>query len=317
MSSGTSVVVCAYTIDRWEGLSAAVRSLLEQQPPIGEIIVVIDHNDELAERAARHLPGCRVIESSHEPGLSGARNTGLAVSNGALVAFLDDDAIALPGWHAALVAAFSDRSVIGAGGTALPLWQVPPPEWLPPAFLWVVGCTYEGHPETAVAVRNVLGCNMAFRRSSLIDIGGFRSELGRKGALPFGAEETEICIRLVRHAPGTVILYVPDAVVRHSVPRSRTSWGYFRRRCFAEGLSKAVLSGLVGSGAALRTERRYVRSVLPRAIARAVSDAVRLRKADQILRAAAILGGLTFTAAGYAWGTMLGTTSVGSRIHEP
>jgi glycosyltransferase involved in cell wall biosynthesis len=312
-SREVTALVCAYTLDRWDDLQRSIASLVAQEPPLSEIIVVIDHNPELLDRATEILAGCRILPSVGEPGLSGARNTGLAAATSEIVAFLDDDAVALPGWHAGLAGVFADEAVLAAGGPALPRWVAPPPEWFPPTFLWVVGCTYEGHPSGAGPVRNVLGCSMAFRRAPLESIGGFRNELGRKAGLPFGAEETETCIRLSQRWPASVIVNVPEAVVHHTVPPSRVTWTYFRRRCFAEGMSKAVLARFVGRSLALETERHYTRSVLPRAALAALREAVRRRRPGLVLRAGAIGVGLLVTAAGYGWGTLGRRLSVASR----
>src|SRR5438309_304846 len=77
-------------------------------------------------------------------GLSSARNAAVARSRGEYIAFIDDDAVAHDEWLINLVSAFADRTVIGAGGHAHPLWAEPPPAWFPPEFLWVVGCSYTG-----------------------------------------------------------------------------------------------------------------------------------------------------------------------------
>ena len=55
--AAVSVVVCAYTMDRWGDLCAAVDSLLVQTVPPIEIVVVIDHNPELLARARIELSG--------------------------------------------------------------------------------------------------------------------------------------------------------------------------------------------------------------------------------------------------------------------
>lgn len=299
---GVSVIICAYTLERWEGLSRAVRSVQEQRAAPQEVIVVIDHNPDLLARAQSEFSDCLVVENSEGRGLSGARNSGMAAAHEEIVAFMDDDAEADAGWLAALAAALSVETVVGAGGTISPRWEGGRPTWFPPAFDWVIGCTYEGYPTVPTQVRNVLGCNMAFRRSALTSIGGFRRELGRLGALPFGVEETEICIRLTAALPDSSIMHVPSALVHHTVPRERATWRYFRRRCFAEGVSKAILTRLVGQPQALATERRYASSVLPRAVLGSLRQAILRRKPGLVMRAVAIVTGLAITAAGYGWG---------------
>src|SRR5271166_54769 len=72
-----SVVVCAYTEQRWEQTRAAVNSVLGQSPPPAQVLVIVDHNAALAARARQEIPGVTVLENDESPGLSGARNTGL------------------------------------------------------------------------------------------------------------------------------------------------------------------------------------------------------------------------------------------------
>ena len=78
-------------------------------------------------------------------GISGARNSGIAAARGAIIAFLDDDAIAAPDWLEQLLAGYSSPNVLGVGGAIEPQWQGGRPRWFPPEFDWVVGCTYLGH----------------------------------------------------------------------------------------------------------------------------------------------------------------------------
>src|SRR2546428_7386689 len=111
-----SVVICTYTEKRWNELIAAVESIQRQSIPSYEIIVVIDHNTKLFERVRAHIPGIAVIESSEPKGLSGARNSGIAQSRGAFIAFLDDDAIAESDWLERLAHCCQDPQVLGAGG---------------------------------------------------------------------------------------------------------------------------------------------------------------------------------------------------------
>ena len=298
-----SVVVCAYTLERLGDLAAAVASVEAQRLPAAETIVVIDHNDDLLSRAVPALPRARVIASRHERGLSGARNTGVEEATGDVVAFLDDDAVAEPGWLEHLAAAYSDPRVIGAGGHIEALWPGARPAAFPAEFDWVVGCSYRGLPEGRAEVRNMIGANMSLRRDVLAEIGGFSSSLGRIGAVPLGCEETELCIRARRLRPGAAIVHEPAARVGHRVAPARTTWRYFRARCWAEGLSKAVVADLAGNDVGLASERAHALRVLPAGVLRGLRDALR-GDATGLLRAGAIVGGLLVTAAGYAYGSL-------------
>jgi glycosyltransferase involved in cell wall biosynthesis len=299
-----SVVICAYTEARWESLLAAIASVDGQRDRTSlEIVVVIDHNEPLLGRLAAAGLDVRLTSNVQAQGLSGARNSGLQLATGQIVAFLDDDAIADPGWLEGLVAAYDDPSVAGAGGPIRPLWETGRPRWWPEEFDWVVGCTYRGMPEHRAVVRNVIGCNMSFRRDLLERIGGFSHGIGRIGTRPLGAEETELSIRLRQRWPDRSIVYEPSAAVDHRVPAGRATFRYFRSRCYAEGLSKAAVSKLVGSTDALATERSYAVQTLGRALFAALGMAIRGDRAA-LERAVAIIAGLAITTAGYVVGTV-------------
>jgi GT2 family glycosyltransferase len=293
-----SVVICSYDDHRWDALVAAVESLRAQTHPAREIILVIDHNPELLARARAEIDGVLVVPNTHERGLSGGRNTGLETAAAPIVGFLDDDARAEPDWVERLVRLTGRADSLGAGGRAKPHWLTRQPRWLPDEFLWVVGCTYRGVPEQLAPVRNLFGSCFCVRRDMLTPVGGFRTALGRTGGNQMGCEETDLCIRANLAWPGRHFLYDPDAVIHHDVPRDRATWRYFRTRCFAEGVSKARLASLLGPDAALSTERSYVAKTLAPAVARSIVRAVR-GEPSQLLQAAAIIGGLAFTVAGY------------------
>ena len=194
----TTVVVCAYTLDRWDLLSTAVRAAALQSHRPCEVLLIVDHNAELAARAEDALAGAgvTVVANRYGRGLSGARNTGVEEANGEIVAFLDDDAVPEPRWLAALVAPFAAAEVVATGGVARPVWADGRPAWFPREFDWVVGCSYDGQARGVADIRNPLGCNMAFRRAALAAVDGFREDVGRVGGRPLGCEETELCIRL-------------------------------------------------------------------------------------------------------------------------
>jgi GT2 family glycosyltransferase len=297
-----SVIICCYTTERWNDVVRAIASVRQQTLPAAETILVVDHNARLAASARRAFPDVRVLENDETRGLSGARNTGVRGAGGDIVAFLDDDAAAAPHWLATLVAHYDDPRVQAVGGSAIPIWTGGPrPRWLPAEFDWVVGCTYVGQPTGVAPVRNLVGCNMSFRREVFDLLGGFSAGIGRIGKRPLGGEETELCIRLGQAMPGATILYDPAVTVEHRVSPDRRGFRYFRSRCYNEGLSKAAVSRLVGADSGLAAERSYVSSVLPRGFLLALLHLMLLRPAGAG-RAFAIVFGLAATSFGYARG---------------
>jgi GT2 family glycosyltransferase len=294
-----TVVVCAYTLERWDDIVQSVQSLRDQERLPEQIILVTDHNEELRERAGRCFPDIQVIPNSERQGLSGARNTGIAAARGDVVAFLDDDAAAAPDWAGKILAGYQDPKVIGVGGWIEPAWEAGRPSWFPTEFDWVVGCTYTGLPETPVPIRNMIGANMSLRREVFGAVGGFSHDLGRTGTLPLGCEETELCIRAGRHYQDGVILYLPDAVVRHHVGAARGTWRYFLDRCLKEGLSKAAVSRMTGPRLALASERAYLRSTIPRAVGRVLRPGADRYPPSTL---PALVLGVVLTALGYLAG---------------
>jgi glucosyl-dolichyl phosphate glucuronosyltransferase len=306
VSNGRSVVVCCYTSERWDRLSAAIRATADQIAAPDELIVVVDYNEELLARARAEFGASATVASNrHEPGLSGARNTGVDLATKPIAIFLDDDAVPAEGWVDRLAAPFSDPDVVGVGGSAEPDWAGgAPPWWMPDEFLWVVGCSYRGLPERRATIRNPIGCNMAFRREAIAQVGGFSAALGRVKDKPAGAEETDLAIR-VRSATGGTILYEPDAVVRHAVGKSRMTLSYFTNRCYAEGRSKAVLARRVGAGDATSAERSYLKTLATGAGAR-LGRAVRTRRIQPLGQVLVLGFGLAVTGIGFIVGVIAG-----------
>lgn len=306
-----SVIICAYTMRRWDDLRTAVDSVFIQTVPASEILLVIDHNAELFDAAQQAFMGSavRILANGEVQGLSGARNTGVAAAIGDVVAFLDDDASADVDWIERLSRHYGNPDVFGVGGHATPLWPGLRPAWMPTEFDWVVGCSYTGQPTQVVAVRNFIGCNMSLRRSVFAEVGGFSHAIGRIGKTPLGCEETELCIRITQHRPTAWLMYDPGMRVNHRVTEDRVRARYFVHRCYSEGLSKAVVSQLVGSADALGSERTYVAHTLPIGVVRGVVDAVARRgggttRAAAVGRSVFILLGLAVTVLGYVVGRM-------------
>jgi len=300
-----SVVICACSERRWSVLNEVLAALEQQTVVPHEIVLVIDHNAALLARARAAFLSVRVLAHEGVAGAAGARNTGSLAAEGHVLAFLDDDAVPDTSWLERLLSPFADPAVAVVGGASLPRWEAVRPRWFPPEFDWIVGCSHVGMPSTPTRVRNVWANNMAIRREIFGQLAGFDCAFGPKPGAPRYCEETELCIRLAHTFPEAVLLYHPEAVVRHLVPRERATLGYYLIRSTREGRSKAILTALVGGRAGLRVERAYLRRTLPRALARSLRQ---LASGEDRLgacgRAAAILGALVATSAAYAGGSV-------------
>ncbi|HTK11594.1 MAG TPA: glycosyltransferase family 2 protein [Ktedonobacteraceae bacterium] len=299
-----SVIICAYTEDRWTELLKAVESIRQQNIVAREIILVIDHNTSLLERSRMQIADAIVIENNRPKGLSGARNSGIARAKGLFIAFLDDDAIAEPDWLERLNAGCQNPHVLGTGGVVEPLWVEKRPDWFPHEFYWVVGCSYQEKLRTVTEVRNPYGGCTCIRREVFEVIGGFHEKIGRVGNHPLGGEETELSIRATQHWPDKVFLCDPQARIHHHIQPARATWSYFFRRCYAEGISKAAITTLVGAKDSLASERAYTLLTLPKGVARGLAEGIFRQDPAGFLRAGAIVSGLGMTGMGYLAGRL-------------
>jgi glucosyl-dolichyl phosphate glucuronosyltransferase len=297
-SIDASVVIPTHSERRWASLQRTVASAQQQKTRPAEIIVVVDHNPAMFERVKAEFPGVTVLENTSLRGASGNRNTGAFHSRSELIAFLDDDTVAHPTWLGRLAAPFADPAVVGAGGLIMPAWERRRPSWLPDELLWTVGVSYAGMPTSVAEIRNVWSASMMIRRAAFEKVGGFRVGFGKLGDQN-RPEDTELCLRMTA-GNGGHWMYVPSAVIRHEVPATHSSFGFFVRRCYAEGRGKVAMAGLLKgtSTESLDSERGYLMS-LPKAFVRNLGRG-RLRKAGGVFVgvAAAGWGGVVETVAG-------------------
>lgn len=297
-----SVVICAYTEKRWDDIREAVQSLRDQVLN-AEIVLVVDHNEALLERAQKQFDDIKVVPNHYERGLSGGRNTGVESSSGALIGFLDDDAVAAPDWVSRLAQVCQEPDILGASARVEPIWLGARPRWLPDEFLWVVGCSYRGLAAEKSEVRNAFGGAMLLTREALEGAGGFNTMLGRKGSFPLSCEETEFCVRARRVFENGKFILEPKAVIYHKIPAERLTWTYFRLRCFAEGISKAIVASASQEKGFMATERRYVLGALATGVMLGVRDAL-LLDVGGLQRAWAIVLGLSSASVGFAIGKL-------------
>jgi glycosyltransferase involved in cell wall biosynthesis len=302
VSVNVSVIICCYTEERLQGIREAVASVQRQGRPPEEVILAVDNNPALYELLkAEHDGRLRIVLNDRARGLSATRNAGIAAARADLVAFLDDDAVAEPGWLANLVAPFDDTRVVGTGGRAVPDWIEGRPSWFPDELDWTVGGSFTWLPLRQAQVRNPHGHNMCFRRQALARVGLFDGSMGRVANGGQAGEEAELCLRLKRQAPEAKIIYQPFSLIRHRVPPVRGTWRYVVRRSYQEGLCKARIERMARAQGTkpLSTESVYLRHLLFRAVP---SRLLRFWRPAALAQAVAIALCIVATGTGYLVG---------------
>jgi glycosyltransferase involved in cell wall biosynthesis len=240
-----SVVIC--TRNRAELLRKAIESVVSQDFPHAdyEILVVdngsTDETPEVVKEFHDRAPIWYVREQ--RIGLCIARNTGWRAAAGHYIAFLDDDAVARPGWLRAISEAFQDGLEIGVvGGRVYPIWEVDPPSWLADdvaRVLTIIDWGPNNKIITDLQHEWVAGANMAIPKTVLSEVGGFHPSLDRVGNNLLSSGDVFLQKQILRN--GLFCRYVPKIAVDHQVPASRLNQRWFKERFFWQGVSEAII----------------------------------------------------------------------------
>jgi glycosyltransferase involved in cell wall biosynthesis len=252
--ASATVLICTY--NRARLLRDTLGALRTMNPPrnYDAEIVIVDNNssDEtraVVAEAARVSPIPILLIGEKRQGKSFALNRGLSVARGDVLALTDDDVWPADDWLNRIVADFRAHSTTFVFGKVLPRWQgVPPPELLIPRAQDVWGplaiVDYGDEPASYVAAstrqRLPIGANLAFLKSALVRIGGWRTDLGKVDNTLISGEDHEIFMRLRRHDLYSGH-YDPELTVRHLVPAARLTRRYFRRWFFWHGKTQALM----------------------------------------------------------------------------
>ena len=235
MSAPLPMTAAVCTRNRPVQLERALSSLLAQQPPPAEVVVI---DNAPSDGATRDLVCGRFTTAVyvHEPvpGLDVARNRALAAASHGIVAFLDDDAVAAPGWAAALYRTFDDPAVGVCTGRVEALTLDGPGQRLFEAnggfsrgirrIALPADADRPLHgrraPLIAWAMSVGCGCSYAVRRSIGRELGGFDEALDLGPELPGGGDHDLLWRTL---AAGHHVVYEPEALAWHEHRRELTA----------------------------------------------------------------------------------------------
>lgn len=241
-----TVALC--TRNRAALLERALRSVLGQVEDGVEVLVVdngsTDGTGEVLTRLGCEAPGLRVVV---EPigGLSRARNRALHEAAGDYVVFLDDDAVAEPGWvraYAGFLASPPTARLGALGGAVRPVYEQAPARWYPyrDTLCW-------GDETKRLEVAGAIwGGNSAYAKRAALEVGGFHEGLGRRGRSLRAHEEGELNRRLQR--AGYEIWWLSGAGIRHTLAAERVRMRWLLRNMYGQGVSSAILRRMERGG---------------------------------------------------------------------
>lgn len=267
-----SVVIPAFTLDRWDHLVKAVDAVQRQSRRPIELILSIDRNPALLRACqdrweSTHLPvPVKVIANGNQwiprvrtestsdgvargYGGGSARDAGADLAAGDVIVTFDDDSWPAPDCLEHLLAPYSSASVVAVGGKAIPDYETHRPIWFPATFDWIFGCAYEGLPTVLAPTPRLIGANMSVRATAFRKLGGYR-------AVDF--DDLDLCTRLAFEFKNSTILYEPRAIAYHFVPANRVSWRYFWTRSFRVNRDKVRAFAEIGEAASLEAELSFV-----------------------------------------------------------
>jgi cellulose synthase/poly-beta-1,6-N-acetylglucosamine synthase-like glycosyltransferase len=299
-----SVVVCAYSLERYHYLLETIQSLCDQIFPVEEIVVVIDQNELLCRQLTSDLKrrtwsNVKLIFNADLKGVSHARNIGIKETKGDIVALIDDDAAADPTWTQSIAASFGKDERIGAvTGSTIPRWESDG-SWLPEELYWMISCSYIT-AATSYEVERSFGTNMAFRRTVLDQVGLFHERLGLQGEKWVGGEDTELVWR-VKQA-GLKIVCNPEVRVYHAIPAKRLRFKALLKRGFVGGVSEGNMIRVTGHRVSPHTRRDYLSTLLFKFFPKKMREAV-VHRSLLALKQALLVGAiLIYWGFGFCYG---------------
>ncbi|HBF87857.1 MAG TPA: hypothetical protein DDX39_04365 [Bacteroidales bacterium] len=235
-----SIIICSYNRDKY--LPEALESLTKQTLDNSKVeYIVINNNstdktEEISLNFGKNNPELNfkyAIESNQ--GLSYARNKGIEIASGKIIAFIDDDAIAEPDYAENLLQAFQNNPKFDSlGGKVLPIYFAgKEPKWMSKYLEGFVSKVDYGDTTTAfVSTKYPVGCNMAFRKEVFEELGGFNVDLGIRN------DDKYMFLKLRRN--GKTILYAADVIVHHYMDAFRVEDWYIKKQSFQVGATERI-----------------------------------------------------------------------------
>jgi GT2 family glycosyltransferase len=230
-----SVIIITY--NRCRELERCLDSIMAQTYSNFETVIVDGGSTDCTFNVIKQYP-IKFVQEFKRGGISAARNLGIFHSKGNIVVFLDDDAIAEIDWLENLVKPFENEKVAGASGKVIPIANSLLNREFAPDY---------DQGADVKETKYFVGCNMAFRKSAVIEVGLFDPKI------KYGHDENELCSRLLE--AGYRLIYTPYAVAHHNYV---TSFSALLKKKFKLGKSHVYVEKKLGHHPSLITKKRIV-----------------------------------------------------------
>ena len=244
-----TVIVCTY--NRSDSLAKTLDSIAKSILPEStswEVLVVDNNSTDQTMATIKSFccryPGRFRYLFEPRPGKSHALNAGILGSQGAILAFTDDDITVESTWLERLTAPLCDSVWSGSGGPVILKWSCPRPRWLRMDMMAAPLVGFHPDRRAGEISEPLFGGNMAFRRAVFEKHGVFRTDLGPSPnhETPRPNEDTDFGRRVL--AACDRLFYEPSAVVFHPVTASRLQKAYFLDWWFDKGRADILTVGI-------------------------------------------------------------------------
>lgn len=167
-------------------------------------------------------------------GVSNARNHGVRNARASLIGFLDDDSLPRPDWVEKIIQVFLETKADILGGPFEPYYLSKKPSWFRDIY---AGASFGDQAGWLTGTNAVIGCNMAYRKRVMEELGGFSTEFGYVGSQKIYGEDTELNMRARR--AGYTTWYEPRLLIQHYADPERMRVSWFFSSGYRHGQSKA------------------------------------------------------------------------------
>ncbi|OFX83599.1 MAG: hypothetical protein A2W99_15325 [Bacteroidetes bacterium GWF2_33_16] len=241
-----SIIICTY--NRSDYLKKVLEGVRKQEFPKSDFELVLvnnsspDDTDDVCRNFQNENTDLNITYTKEKKqGLSFARNTGLDLSKGEWVIFIDDDAEPVKDYLKNINEfLLKHKNCIAAGGRIYPTFETSEPKWMSKFLLPLVSAIDLGNTAKKFpANKYPIGANMIFKADVFKKIGYFNTDLGRKGDQLLGGEEKDIFMKL-REISNNVF-YIPNAVVYHFIPDKRLQLDFIKSMAIKIGEANLII----------------------------------------------------------------------------